>query len=111
MASRMVIREESALPNRMKLTVLSQEVIRRERNTSRLVDLNVRHEIRNKFMMKLRKSGYGPKQRVKIMLSGLRGYYWMCENEDIGGRRINQTRSEGASVRRIKKTIGKTNWF
>ena len=35
----------------------------------------------------------------------------MCENEDSGGRRINQTRSEGASVRRIKKTIGKTNWF
>ena len=35
----------------------------------------------------------------------------MCEVEDKGGRRINRTRKEGACIRRISKTIGKTNWY
>ena len=42
MVSKFVIREEGALPQRMKITVFSQEVIRRERNTSRKVDIKVR---------------------------------------------------------------------
>ena len=44
-------------------------------------------------------------------MSGLRGYRRMCETEDSGGRRINRTRKEGATVRRIKKVVGKTNWY
>ena len=61
--------------------------------------------------MKLKNSGYKVKQRMEIMLSGLRGYSRMCEVEDSGGRRINRTREERATKRRIQKVIGKTNWF
>ena len=35
----------------------------------------------------------------------------MCEVEDSGGRRINRMRKEGASLRRVKKVIEKTNWY
>ena len=65
--------EDGALPMRMKTTVLAQEVIRRERNTSRNVNRSTRRKIRNKFVLKLRMSGYSWRQRLNIMLSGLRG--------------------------------------
>ena len=74
MSSRFVMMEDGALPMRMKTTVLAQEVIRRERNTSRNVDIETRRKIRNKFVLKLRMSGYSWRQRLNIMLSGLRGY-------------------------------------
>ena len=65
-------------------------MIRRERNTSREVKVETRIEVRNEFMTKLRLSGYNEKQRLEIMLSGLRGYRRMCETEDEGGRKINR---------------------
>ena len=61
--------------------------------------------------MKLRKSGYKTRQRLEIMISGLRGYQNMCDVEDTGGRKINRTRKEGAKARRVRKVIGKSNWY
>ena len=64
---------ETALPERMKTTVLAQEVIRRERNTCREVEREVRLKIRNRMMMKLRLSGYKTSQRINIFLRGPEG--------------------------------------
>ena len=111
MASKFVIRQEAALPSCMKVTVLAQEVIRRERNTCAEVDTETRIQIRNCFLMKLRVSGYDTRQRTEIMLSGLRGYRRMVETEKRGGRRVNRARNEGADLRRVKKILGKTEWF
>ena len=94
MASSFVIREESALPNKMKVTVLAQELVRRERNTCRNVSKDVRQEISYTFLMKLRKSGYSTRHRLQIMISCLRGYQKMCDMEYSGGRKINRTRKE-----------------
>ena len=71
----------------------------------------MRSKIKNRFMMKLRYSGYNLAQRVEILLCGLRGYERMCRDEDTGKRRINRSRKDGAKVRRIRKLIGKTEWF
>ena len=35
----------------------------------------------------------------------------MEEREDQGVRRINRSREEGARKRRIRKVLGKTEWF
>ena len=35
----------------------------------------------------------------------------MCRTEDEGGRKVNRNREDGASVRRVKKILGKSNWF
>ena len=45
------------------------------------------------------------------MISGLRGYKKMCDTEDSGGRKVNRTRKDGANARRVRKVIGKTNWY
>ena len=73
MVSRFVMLADGALPDRMKTTVLAQEALRRERNTSKNVDKESRVRIRNKFLMKLRLSGYTARQRMNIVLSGAQG--------------------------------------
>ena len=35
----------------------------------------------------------------------------MREIEKEGGRKVNRSKKEGASVRRIRKVLGKTNWY
>ena len=71
----------------------------------------MRLKIRNRIMMKLKLSGYKLEQRINIFLSGLRGYKRMEDREDTGIRKINRTRKEGATERRIQKMLGKTDWF
>ena len=35
----------------------------------------------------------------------------MCEVEDSGGRKINRKGEDGAGLRRIRKALGKNNWY
>ena len=110
-ASKLVVMERSALPHRTKITTLTQEIIRRMRNTSRKVGKGRRAEILSKFMKKMRKSGYNSKVRRNVLLAGLKGYYNMVKEEESGGRKVNRPRWEGAGARRLKKLGGKANWF
>ena len=48
---------------------------------------------------------------MNIFLSGLRDYRKMEEREDAGIRKINRTRKEGATGRRVRKILGKTESF
>ena len=95
MVSRFVVRADSALPERMKVTVLSQEVLRRERNTSQNVGVEIRRDIRNRFLLKLRLSGYSIRQRMNILLSVVRDFQAMVRVEKSGGRRVNRAWNEG----------------
>ena len=111
MTSKFVIMESSALPKRMKITTLSQEVVRRMRNTSRGVSSQRRGEILSEFMLKLRRSGYSEADRLNICTSGLRGYLRMVRTEMSGGRRVNRPRQDGEHERRMKRLTGKVSWF
>ena len=55
-ASKLVIMYRSAMPIRMKITTLSQETIRRMRNTGRNVGKNERFEILKRLKIKMGKS-------------------------------------------------------
>ena len=95
MASQLMMMARSAMPHRTKIVSLSQEVIRRQRNTSRNVGEQVRKENLSKMMSKLKKSGYDINMRRNILLSGMRGYERMVKEEDEGKRLINRPRWEG----------------
>ena len=110
-ASKLVVMEGSALPHRVKLTALTQEIIRRMKNTSRRIGKKKRATILSELMKKMKRSGYSAKVRRNVALSGLKGYYKMVKTEEEGGRRVNRPRWEGAGERRYKKLGGKANWF
>ena len=49
---------DSAIPSKQKRTILTQECLRRLRNTKRELGKDVQNQHLNDFMMKLRRSGY-----------------------------------------------------
>ena len=77
--------EGSALPHRVKIQTLSQEVIRRMKNTAGKITKNRRAEILTTFMMKMKRSGYSVKVRRNVVLAGLKGYWAMVMTEEEGG--------------------------
>ena len=110
-ATKLVLMEKNALPHRMKITTLTQEIIRRMKNTSRTIGKKRRAVILTNFMKKIMKYGYGAKTRRNVAIAGLKGYYRMVKTEEEGGRRVNRPRWERTRERRFKKLGGKANWF
>ena len=66
MASKLMMMERSAMPHRMKVATLSQEVVRRLKNTARTVQEWRRRRVLSRMMVKLKRSGFGEKMRRKI---------------------------------------------
>ena len=56
-------------------------------------------------------SGFDHPQSVKIILAGLSGYETIRKRAENNGGNINRSSDEGMESRRIKKLIGKSNWF
>ena len=108
--SKLVIMEKSAMPHRMKVVTLSQECVRRMKNTGRSVKIEERAGILSRFMRKLWRSGYGKKTRTNVLESGIKGYYSMLRTEMLGGRKINRPQEEGRTDREVTKIIGKSTW-
>ena len=109
-APKRVVLAKSAMPQSTKIAALSQEVMRRLMNTGRKVDIEIRIEILNTFMKKLRRSGYCEKERKEILECGLRGYYKKVEIEIKGGEKVNKDGSMNKGERKIKGLANKTKW-
>ena len=76
------ILQRSAHSLKMKLAVMVEEVVRRQRNGSRDLDWEVRKEVMPKWVRKLRRSGYGPKFRHQVIKAACDGWKKMCTYED-----------------------------
>ena len=84
-----VLEYGSALPLKTKIITLTQEILRRMRNTARREPVTSRVDILNTFFMKMTKSGYPIEVKKTVLESGLRGYYRMVLGEVEGIRRVN----------------------
>ena len=69
-----VILANSALSTSKKRTILTQECLRRLRNTKNELGPEVQKMHLNNFMVKLKNSGYSQKFRKEILDSGLHAY-------------------------------------
>ena len=63
--------ESSAINDNTKRATMAQELVRRMLNVSELLNQEERNSVIEKFMEKLKKSGYSKKQRSEIALAGL----------------------------------------
>ena len=101
----------SAGPIKSKITTLTQEVIRRMRNTARRATTQARICILTKFILKMKRSEYPDSIIQTILEAGLTGYYRMVKAEAAGTDRINRAGSTGIRQREINNIVGKCNWF
>ena len=107
----MVMMERLAMPKKIKMASLSQEVVRRDRNQTGAAPDELRAKHLTKFMFKLKISGYGVGDRLQILLSGQRKYARMVQTEKEGGRPVNRPGSMGERKRRLQRLTGKRSWF
>merc|ERR1712155_481366 len=95
----------------MKISSLTQEVIRRMKNTSLDVDMKERIDIVNKFHKKLQRSGYGIQQIRKIISAGLMGWERIIRIAKKSGGNINRSASETFIKRNTNCLLGKSTWY
>ena len=69
----------AANPWQQKRTTLTQELIRRLRNTRRELNCSRKQEILSDYMQMLKNSGYSVNFRKEILSSGLNGYNKILE--------------------------------
>ena len=78
----------SANPWQQKRTMLTQECIRRLRNTSRNLCCKKKQDILSEYMQILKNSGYTVKFRKEILMAGLSGYNKILEADRLGQKPI-----------------------
>ena len=110
MANRLLMLHQSALPDKMKRTTLTQEVIRIMRNCH--PDLPWKEKVArlNTFTERMRDSGYPERYRAEVIQSGLKGYEKMLEVEKTGGRPVNRLKKTNREERR-QKLQKKDTWY
>ena len=75
---------DSALSAASKRTILTQECLRRIRNTKVELGLEIRNKHLSDFMLKLKNSGYSSKYRMEILNSAVKAFEKMLENDQNG---------------------------
>ena len=75
----MILMADSAINSGSKRTILTQECLRRIRNTKIDLGVGVRNEHLNRFMIKMKNSGYSKNYRIQILNSALNAFEKMLE--------------------------------
>ncbi len=109
MAKRTQIMKTSALGENSKIASLTQEVVRRMKNTSEEVSNGERVAILNVYHQRLELSQYSLDASRRIMVAGIQGYERIRDRAAKTGGNINRSEEEGAAGRYKKKLLGKTD--
>ena len=95
----------------MKVASLVQNLIRRMKNTSEMLNIQTRIAIIDEFTQQLFMSGYGKDQVKRIITAGLVGYENIKSTAEKKGEGIHKSAASGAVQRRRARLIGKSSWF
>jgi hypothetical protein len=101
MAPLKTILSNSAMPNRMKRTTATQEILRRLFNCRRGLPEKIRNKHVNEYMSMLKRSGYTEKFRLEVLKSADAAYCNLIEQEEKGERDMYR-RKEDNKLRRWK---------
>ena len=88
-----VILSDSALSMNMKRTILTQECLRILRNTKIELGEDIRNGHLNKFMIKLKNSGYDQIFRIEIVDSAMKAFEIMIEEDRKGNKPLFRDRN------------------
>ena len=95
-----VILSDSALSAASKRTILTQECLRRMRNTKIELGAEVRIKHLTNFMLKLKNSGYGCKYRMEVLNSADHAFSKMLEDDKNDVKPLFRSREWNKDVRK-----------
>ena len=102
---------DSAINSSTKRTILTQECLRRLRNTKIELGEKVRNEHLTKFMLKMKNSGHKVNFRTRILKSSLNAFEKMVEEDKSGKKPLHRNRSWNKENRTKDKENKKNNWY
>ena len=111
MAKKTLIQRKSALGENCKIASLSQNMVRRMKNTSEDLPNSERIAIINDFSAQLGASGYSDTQIHRVVSAGLTGYQKLVEKCQKGEAVMHRSAAEGFASRFRKKLLSPSNWF
>ena len=106
-----VILADSALSFSKKRTILTQECLRRMRNTKLDLGSEVQISHLNKLMLKLKNSGYNQKFRTEVLDSSIKAFQRMVEEDKSGIKPLFRPREWNFEERQKSKNEKKRNWW
>ena len=106
-----VILASSALSHSQKRSILTQECLRRLRNTKVELGPQVQAKHLNQFMLKLKNSGYGQKFRKEILDSALQAFDKMLADDRNGTKPLYRSKTWNMEERQKTKLNKKHNWW
>ena len=111
-ACKFVMMRDSAMSTRVKMNTLTQEVIRRLRNTRASLDWNeFKVPILTEFCKKMARSGYPQEYRSVVIKSGVIGFERQLAASQRGERPLFRPREWQKEERRKRKMIRKAAWY
>ena len=111
MANRNSNRQSSAMPESMKVSMTSNEIQRRMKNTSRDLPYPILDRILTNYMDELKLGGYSYKWRVSVLDCATKGFLGVWKKEKKGTGYINRPGYTGTTKSRFKRLCGKTSWI
>ena len=110
-ANRIPFNSRAAYPQKDRIQMISQEFIRRFKNTSRELPKFHIEEIVREFCQDLQRGGFNNKFISTCLESASKGYMKMVRLELEGTQPVNRPAQFGAKGRRVKKILAKSSWF
>ena len=98
-----VILFDSAIPSKQKRTILTQECLRRMRNTKVELGSEIQNKHLSEFMMKLKKSGYPSKYRIEILDSAQKAFEKMVKDDKENIKPLYRSREWNSEERKLGK--------
>ena len=111
MSRRVKALKRSAVPMGTNSATVSAEFLRRLKNTSRELPVEVVENTLAEYAQELRWGGFSDEWIGETLGSAAIGYRRMVINEVEGKGRINRPESMGRTGRRAQKLTGKASWF
>ena len=106
-----ILMADSAINSSSKRTILTQECLRRFRNTKIELDESVRNEHLNKFMVKMKNAGYGQKYRMQVLNSAFNAFEKMVEEDKSGKKPLFRNRNWNKESRIQSKENKSNHWY
>ena len=106
-----VILCNSAIPSKQKRTILTQECLRRLRNTQMELGKDVQTKHLNNFMIKMRNSGYTALYRKQILNSALLAFEKMVKDDQTGTKPLYRDKHWNKELRKEQKKMKQIKWY
>ena len=106
-----VILNDSAIPSKQKRTILTQECLRRLRNTQIDLGKEVQTKHLNEFMVKMKNSGYTAQYRKQILDSAYKAFEKMVKADQNGEKPLYRDKTWKKEIRKEQKENNRLNWY